>query len=831
MTDDQQFLFQQPVANYSSTSFPAPRDFQVTAHEKLRQGVAAGHMRQLLVAPTGSGKTYLGLRASVQALIKGRRALFVCDRTALIDQTSQRADEYGMTAHGIVQANHWRRDKTQPFQIASVQTISARGFWPDAEVIIIDEAHTQYSTWVEHLKTTKAAVIGLTATPCSRGLGHSFTNMVNAATMNELTQSGVLVPMRILSCTKPDMTGAATAGGEWTDKAASEREAQIIGDVVAEWIKHGENRKTIAFGADIAYCNLLCQRFNEAGVAADMYTSETKSAQRIHLLKEFSKPDSKIRILISVEALAKGFDVQDIGCVIDARPLRKSLSTAIQMWGRGLRSSDATGKTDCLLLDHCIASGQRVLTDSGLVPIESVTLAHKLWDGHEFVSHGGVVSRGIRPIIRYAGLTATADHPVKTSEGWRTLGHCADEQTPIVTTGFGRTALRERDDCFTAGGMARRAAPAVHACVVRMRYLRVSLNNLAVKFAGWAHKGMPGVQSAATGPEVALCQGREHETALHQSKGSQIQGLRRPRDRVPFRLSDHLRSLDCGESGDSGETGDDGTGPEEQRRALRGRKFAVGEPQTEHEQYAGIAQRSAVPSISRRASGGPLRRFFAAAVALAGTFIRGNHSAMEGAQLQAKGQVWDILDVGPRNSFTCEGLLVHNSGNILRFYNDFVDVYFNGFHSLDMAEKLDGTVRKDEEQFELYGCPACGHKPFMRRCMSCGFEKPTMVLEDSTAGEMREIRIGKNVIAADSHDLYRQLCAYVRGTGNPDTQGGRAYHLFKDITGNPPPRDWRFEPTENAPINRGTVNKIRSLRIAYIKGKQSGQRRREAIAS
>lgn len=70
------------------------------------------------------------------------------------------------------------------------------------------------------------------------------------------------------------------------------------------------------------------------------------------MVAEFQKPDSSIRVLISVEALAKGFDVQDVGCVVDCRPLRKSLSTAIQMWGRGLRSSPETGKTDCILLDH-----------------------------------------------------------------------------------------------------------------------------------------------------------------------------------------------------------------------------------------------------------------------------------------------------------------------------------------------------------------------------------------------------------------------------------------------------------------------------------------------
>lgn len=498
---------------YAAAQFPTPRDFQVTAHEKLRDGLRRGHKKQLLVAPTGSGKTYLGLRICYEALVKGRSALFVCDRTALIDQTSARADDYGLRAHGVVQANHWRRDNSMAFQIASIQTIQARGYWPPADVIVIDEAHTQYTATKEKLAAADAAVVGLTATPCSQGLGLSYSNMVNAATMHELTQSGVLVPMRILSCVTPDMAGAETKGGEWTAKAASEREAQIIGDVVAEWVRYGENRKTIAFGADIAYCTQLAQRFNEAGISAETFTSETPTDERIALIEEFRKPDSSIRILVSVEALAKGFDVEDIGCVIDARPLRKSLSTAIQMWGRGLRSSKNTGKVDCLLLDH--------------------------------------------------------------------------------------------------------------------------------------------------------------------------------------------------------------------------------------------------------------------------------------------------------------------SGNIQRFLKDFTEVYFDGFVSLDMSEKLDKTVRKDEQDHNAGGCPKCGYKPFHRRCMSCGHEKQTLALVAEAAGEMREIRIGKNVIASDKQDLWRQLCTYARSSSKPENQSGRAWHLYRDITGEIPPRQWQFNLTEDVPVTRGTLGKIKSLRIAFMKGREA----------
>ena len=331
--------------------FPPPRDFQVKAHDALRQGFREGHKNQILMAPTGAGKTYLGLRVCNEAMQRGKRAVFLCDRTTLIDQTSAVADRYGLGDHGVIQANHWRRRPDELLQIASVQTIAKRAFWPKLDVLVVDEAHTTYKAWTNFAKETGAVVIGLSATPFTTGLGKIFTNIVNAATMHDLTQAGVLVPMRIFSCHKPDMTGAEMSGGEWTDRAAEERGMKIIGDVVSDWQRFGENRKTIVFGSTIKHCEELCRQFINSGVMAAVFTSETTDKEREMLLKEYRKPDSHLRVLISVEALAKGFDVPDVSCVCDARPLRKSLSTAIQMWGRGLRSSPETGKKDCHLLD------------------------------------------------------------------------------------------------------------------------------------------------------------------------------------------------------------------------------------------------------------------------------------------------------------------------------------------------------------------------------------------------------------------------------------------------------------------------------------------------
>ena len=223
----------QRVCDDGST-FPTPRPFQLTAHEQLRDGFRAGHKNQLIMAPTGAGKTYLGLRICNEAMQRGKRAVFLCDRTTLINQTSEAADGYGLNEHGVIQANHWRRRPDELLQIASAQTIQKRGYWPQLDVLVVDEAHTQLKVWTEYAMQSKAAVIGLSATPFSAGLGKIFSNLINATTMHDLTESGVLVPMRVFSCTKPDMKDAATAGGEWTDKAAEERELGIVGDVVRE---------------------------------------------------------------------------------------------------------------------------------------------------------------------------------------------------------------------------------------------------------------------------------------------------------------------------------------------------------------------------------------------------------------------------------------------------------------------------------------------------------------------------------------------------------------------------------------------------------------------
>jgi DNA polymerase I-like protein with 3'-5' exonuclease and polymerase domains len=94
----------------------------------------------------------------------------------------------------------------------------------------------------------------------------------------------------------------------------------------------------------------------------------------------------------------------------------------------------------------CIAEGQLVLTDKGLVPIEQITLGHKLWDGVEWVKHGGLSFMGTKEVITYGNLTATPDHDVWTIESGKIpFGIAASRLDALVSTGNAEQAIRYVD--------------------------------------------------------------------------------------------------------------------------------------------------------------------------------------------------------------------------------------------------------------------------------------------------------------------------------------------------------------------------------------------------
>ena len=330
-------------------------DYQEGILDKLRQGFIDGHRAQILVAPTGAGKTEMAIALLEAAAEKGNRAAMMLDRIVLCDQTSQRLERYGID-HGVMQSGHWRYRPGEKIQICSAQTIEKRGEFPGLKLLIVDEAHQTRKQTVDFIANNPwVKVVGLTATPFTKGLGKTYSNVVSSVTTKQLVEAGRLAPLRVFISKEIDMTGAKKVGGEWSGDEVTARGLKITGDIVSEWVKKtheifGRPRKTVVFSAGVAHGADLAAKFAEAGYNFVSLSYKDDDQFKQDAIADFSRPDTEIHGLIATDILTKGFDVPDVMIGVSARPFSKSLSSHIQQMGRVMRA--APGKEYGVWLDH-----------------------------------------------------------------------------------------------------------------------------------------------------------------------------------------------------------------------------------------------------------------------------------------------------------------------------------------------------------------------------------------------------------------------------------------------------------------------------------------------
>jgi DNA repair protein RadD len=331
------------------------RPHQQEVVDQLKEGFKSGHTRQLLYASTGFGKTEVAMEIMKRVSEGYKKAAMIVDRIVLCDQTSARLSKYGIE-HGVMQAGHWRERPHERIQVCSAQTLERRKSFPDIDLVIIDECHIMRRKTVEFLKENpQIKVIGLTATPFTKGLGDVYTHVVGATPTGDLVEKGWLVPLKVFVAKEIDMTGAKKVAGEWAADEVSKRGMAITGDVVNEWIKKthevfGGPRKTIIFCSGVDHGKDLVKGFADAGYRFESISYREDDDFKRMTIEEFAKPDTTIHGLIATDILTRGFDVTDVMIGVSARPFSKSFSSHVQQMGRVMRPHD--GKEFGLWLDH-----------------------------------------------------------------------------------------------------------------------------------------------------------------------------------------------------------------------------------------------------------------------------------------------------------------------------------------------------------------------------------------------------------------------------------------------------------------------------------------------
>lgn len=329
------------------------RPRQSEAIEQIKQAVKEGHRRIVVQGPCGFGKTVVAAHLVSSSLAKGRRPLFTCPAIVLVNQTLKAFEAEGIEDIGIIQADHERTDYACQMQIASVQTLIRRKL-PEVDFVIVDEAHLSWDALYEKLDGDEwkdKIAIGLTATPWAKGMGLHWSNLIIAATIEQLIAEGHLSPFTVYAPAKgfePDMRGVKVVAGEFEEKgtAAAMDKPPLVADIVKTWKEKANGGPTFLFAVNRAHAQHLQREFEASGISCGYIDAYTDDYARDRTFRRFRCGDDKI--ISSVGCLIQGVD-EDVRVIIDAAPTRSEIRH-VQKIGRGLRT--APGKERCLILDH-----------------------------------------------------------------------------------------------------------------------------------------------------------------------------------------------------------------------------------------------------------------------------------------------------------------------------------------------------------------------------------------------------------------------------------------------------------------------------------------------
>lgn len=363
-TDDSCSIIPAFRAELEETQFEqfteSPSEFEIEADEEemeivpnamQKEAMVALHNlreekqnRALLIAATGTGKTYLSIFDVKQE--KPRKVLYVAHRDMILDKSEKSFKNiFPDIKTGFLNGN--QKNLNADFLFASVFTLAKeetlKSFKKDEfDYIIVDEVHhagaESYKKVIDYF--TPKFLLGLTATP-ERTDGFDIfsmfhNNIAYEIRLQKAMEEDLLCPFHYYGLSD------LTVDGEVIDD-----KSDFTKLVCDERIKHIE--RAIKLYRNFAYpvkglifCNLkkeaieLSEKLNRDGFYTKYLLGENSDAERERVIQELESDENPLQYIISVDIFNEGVDIPSVNQVVMLRPTQSAI-IFVQQLGRGLR--------------------------------------------------------------------------------------------------------------------------------------------------------------------------------------------------------------------------------------------------------------------------------------------------------------------------------------------------------------------------------------------------------------------------------------------------------------------------------------------------------------
>jgi superfamily II DNA or RNA helicase/HKD family nuclease len=333
---------------YENKKYIVPNRMQRRATENLERLRSFGEKKALVIAATGTGKTYMS--AFDVKSSKPKRLLFIVHREEILRKAKETFEillpNEGIT-FGLLTGNH--KQKHVDYVFATIQTISKcfEEFQRDEfDYLIIDEAHhatsPTYQTVLDYFEPK--FTLGMTATP-ERTDGYNVfdlfdNNVALEVRLHEALEDELVIPFHYFGIT--DIEGVDLSDvdiddiAEITKRLKVNERVDFIIEKMDFYGHDGEKRKGLGFCASIEHAQYMADEFNKRGYQSVCLYGGDSPETRERFIKQLESDHEELEFIFTVDIFNEGVDIPSVNTVLMLRPTNSPI-VFIQQLGRGLR--------------------------------------------------------------------------------------------------------------------------------------------------------------------------------------------------------------------------------------------------------------------------------------------------------------------------------------------------------------------------------------------------------------------------------------------------------------------------------------------------------------
>ena len=332
-----------------------PNTMQKEILEKLENTRKLGNKKGLVVAATGTGKTYLAAMDIKNFFEKKeKKFLFLAHREELLENAILVCKKImKITENKIGRIFGGKKEIEKKIVFATVQSLQnnylefSKNYF---DYIVIDEFHhssaKSYTKIINYFNPK--FLLGLTATP-ERMDGKDILelcdyNLVGEMGLKRSMEQDLIAPFHYFGINDEtfDYEKIPYKNGKYQEdilvkNLSNNKRVNYIIENIKKIGFDGEKMSCIAFCENINHANFMNENFNKNGYISEILTSRTSKFEREKILENFK--NKKIEILCVVDILNEGIDIPNINLLLFLRPTFSS-TIFTQQIGRGLRKCE-----------------------------------------------------------------------------------------------------------------------------------------------------------------------------------------------------------------------------------------------------------------------------------------------------------------------------------------------------------------------------------------------------------------------------------------------------------------------------------------------------------